>query len=228
MDPSGRGFMKTNKEKISYNYIYKKRNFIMHASACLSAIEIIAIEFNIGIIILPARIINIINNLSYAIIGSYIFYIVNIAIPDYFEKKSRDPVIFLKVVYLINSIHDFINNLLGKYEKSLSEEDICKILNLKMEEIIEKDFSYERKHIYELIGQLNIFSIYVDPRLLKILCDIELAYRHLGMNYVIEGKTYGETFSKYVKEIVTKIEDIKKEFHKGIDYVKNNYNIYVK
>mgnify|MGYP000965334181 CR=1 FL=1 len=217
--------MEIRKEKKIEKFLFRHRNLIMNILVTISTIEIFGIGLNLGFHILSENLAKIIENISYAIVGSYIFYIINIAIPSYIEKKIKEPVIFLKVVYIINTAISLLDDLLGKYSNQISKEEITTILNERKAEIQNTKYSFKRKHLLELIGQVNAFASYLDSRLLKILCDIELAANHLGMDYEIEGMSYGETYSKYIKELITKIEELKVDFGEEIGSVKRKYSI---
>ncbi len=210
--------------KIEFDcWLYKRRYILMNSLVVLSTIEIISISFNMGFQIIPENLVGIIENISYAIVGSYVFYLINLVIPEYFIKKTRNPVIFLKVFYLTNCITRFSEEIIGKYNSSISEKEIESILEGRKEHIQSQDYTFDRKHMYKLINQLNSYISYIDPLLMRYICGIDFVLMHLSMNCSIEGMTFGETYSKYLEKLIRTNEEIKNKYKKEINAVKTTY-----
>ncbi len=227
MDPSGKKMRNKLKKSILSTKIYKLRNSIMNTFVFISIIEILCLEFSIGFKVLSETLARITLVISYAIFTSYIFYVINILIPNKIEQKHRTPIISLKIFYLVNTLKNFIKNILGEesYSYSISEDKLCEVLDKRQNIICSDICEHNRKHALVLIGQINVFHIYLDAKIFKLINDIEFSLMHLGFNYIIEDKTFGQTYNSHCCKLISKVAELISLTKDNEEIIQNEYGI---
>lgn len=159
-------------------------DIILLILSLFSFVEIICIEYGFGIAILSIPMANIILALSYSILGSSLFYLINMYIPQNIKKK--------KIYIVINrKLDDLTNVRLKQFHDELTDgriftkESLYLILSKGNIEIHLKHLEYLIKRIELLCDELFYQSQYLDPELFIKIDEIRYECQSINLkNYL--------------------------------------------
>jgi hypothetical protein len=206
------------------NWIYSKRNYVMHFIAGVSLIEIICIEFNLGYKIIPETLAKVMLNICYAIFTSWVFYSINILIPQLIEKREISPVYQVKIFFLIHRIDSYFAEISVHILKGRITKEELNMLLAKIEGNINIDaINNWRKCSLDMISEINSLVFFIDHNVIKLVNDISILLTEISFEYKVEDETLVESYGELIYALYEKTLMLEREYDKR--KIKLEYNL---
>lgn len=198
----------------------------MFAFACIAIMEIVCVEFNLGFHLLPASCARIIVTLSYAYIASWFFYALAVFLPEVRDKRHRTPVVYSRLLYLINTIEGMRLDLeeFSEIKDLHLRDNLIKAINVIKDgysaKNMEEYFKFLREHSQRLIEQIFILAPFLDAQALRDVNNIDrlllkVYFPKDKSEWQLLGENFFELFSK-VNQLHTREKMKLKKAHKEI------------
>ena len=187
---------------------------IIIALALFSFVEIICINFSIGLKWLDQNWQNVILNLSYAYFGSFIFYIVVNVIPDSRKKVFVNKIVKKRVNSTIKAINKIIEKVNSDSNSDCTtglEQCIASLQNIDPFPKI----SYEINNIAYAKAQISeMYSVayLLDPEEIYIIDELDTMLINFSFGQCIEGETIDQTVGNKLWKIIILKQKLEKIF----------------